>query len=93
MGIATEILAAGFRGLLRELAINPRDLRIQAVLDGETHLLVRLDASTLKELMRRVARKRSLQLKFGNLIYEVEIGSSYTPPFPKAPKQRGGKHG
>jgi len=91
MGIAKELIAAAARGLLRELSVNPRDLRIQCELDGQTHVLAKLDARSLQDLLAQSAHQRKLQLKLGNLVYEIALPSAgkRSRTVGRAPKQRG----
>lgn len=90
-----ELLAAAIRGLARELAINPRNLRVLALLDDEEHLLLRLDAHTLKDLLSRAARKRILRFKLGNVMYDVDLGATTGDrtrrTLGSAPRQRGSR--
>lgn len=86
-----ELIAAALRGLLRELAINPRNLRIIAVMDDEESTLARLDATSMGELLNKPARKRILRVKLGNISYDIDLGSNTARGRRaiRAPKQRG----
>ena len=89
-----ELLAAAIRGLARELAINPRNLRVMVLLDEEEHLLLRLDAQALRDLLRRAARRRVLRFKLGNVMYDVDLGAASGPErrsIGSAPRQRGSR--
>lgn len=87
-----QLITLALKGLARELAINPRNIRIQAVLDEEEHLLAKIDATTLQDLLRRAARKRVLRIRMGNVAYDIDLGSATGPDRERlgsAPRQRG----
>lgn len=90
-----ELIAAALRGLIKELAINPRNLRIVALLDHEEHLLARIDTTTMRDLLNRPAQHRVLRVKLGNIAYDIDLGGNTNQRprrharFGQAPKQRG----
>lgn len=71
-----EILTMALRGIARDLAINPRNLRVSAILDDEEALLARVDAKSMGDLLRKPARKRVLRFRLGNVAYDVDLGAT-----------------
>ena len=88
-----QLLTLALKGLARELAINPRNIRLVALLDDEEHLLMKLDATTLRDLLRRAARKRVLRVWMGKVAYDIDLGGASGPERSRerigAPRQRG----
>lgn len=93
MGLGEGIIASAVRGVLRELAINPRDVRLICVLDDGEHLLARMDGLTLHQLLARASKKRVLRLKLGNVLYDFSLGPKGESRGKRrvvgAPRQRG----
>lgn len=89
-----ELLTAAVKGLANQLAINPRNLRLLVLLDGEEHTAARIDAHTISDLLRSPARKRILRVKLGNLAYDIDLGSNAgrADRAPKRVRQRGYEH-
>lgn len=91
-----EILTAAVKGLAQQLAINPRNLRVLVLLDGEENTLARVDATTVRDLLRQQASQRVLRIKLGNIAYDIDLGAtgrSRAHSAPKRVKQRGYRHG
>lgn len=87
-----EILTAAIAGIAKQLAINPRNLRVLVLLDGDENTLARIDATTIRDLLRRRAARRVLRVKLGNIAYDIDLGStagSQSHSEPKRVKQRG----
>ena len=82
-----EILTAAVKGLAQQLAINPRNLRVLVVLDDEENTLARIDATSVRDLLRRRAGKRVLRLKLGNVAYDIDLGSTATSRAHSAPRR------
>lgn len=70
-----EILTMAIRGAIKGLAINPRDIRIDAVIDESSTTLAKIDAQTIGELLNVAAEKRALRLKVGAISYDIDLGS------------------
>jgi len=90
-----QLVTMALRGLVRELAINPRNIRLVALLDDEEHLLAKLDATTLQDLLRRAARKRVLRIWLGKVAYDIDLGPAVGAGrrrMGQAPRQRGYDH-
>lgn len=86
------LFEATIRGLARELAMNPRNLRIEAIIDGEENLLARIDAAVMKDVLNR-AGSRVLRIRLGNVAYDIDLGTRQRPrsSVTSGPKQRGFK--
>lgn len=86
------LFEATIKGLARELAMNPRNLRLEAIIDGEENLLARIDASVMRDILNR-AGSRILRVRLGNVAYDIDLGTRDRPRGGKisSPKQRGVK--
>lgn len=90
-----EILAGAIKGMARQLAINPRNLRVLVLLDEEENTLARIDATTFRDLLRQQAHRRVLRIKLGNVAYDIDLGSTMGSDkhgVPKRVRQRGYDH-
>lgn len=92
MSLFKDILFSAIQGVAKELAINPRDIRFLAVIDEEEHLLARIDAHTVRDLLNRAAQMRVLRVQVGKIAYNIDLGSRRVSRGTiSAPKQRGYK--
>lgn len=90
-----ELLTMGLRGMVRELEINPRDIRIDMLLDSEQATLARIDAKAVRDLLRRAAHRRTLRVSVGKLAYDIDLGRREESPSRSASsvRQRGDRKG
>ena len=65
-------IAGAIRGAMTTLHMNPRNLRLYFIAGAEKHLIARIDAKEVKELLEyRGARK--LRITMGDVSYEVSL--------------------
>jgi len=67
------MLEAAIRGAMEKLHMNPRNLRLYFVVDGEKHILARVDAKQVRELLSSRGRNRSIRFTMGDVSYEVSL--------------------
>jgi len=91
MNLFGTMFAPLIRRLVEQLEINPRDLRVEAVIDEEVHTIASVDARQVSDLLWRRAGKRCLRFRFGRISYEVDLGPRVRGRSRSlsAPRQRG----
>ena len=89
--LVSGAFSGALKGIMRELSINPRDIRLVCELDDIEHLLARVDAASIRDLLSRPAKKRKFVIRVGSVRYEVDLPARGGPAVGAAPKQRGSR--
>lgn len=67
------MLEAAIRGAMEKLHMNPRNLRLYFIVDDEEHIIARIDARQVHNLLSRRGRDRKIRFTMGDVSYEVNL--------------------
>ncbi len=68
------MIAAAISGIMQQLHMNPRNVRLYFINDEGEHIIARIDAKEVQRLMTRSRKRRALRIQMGDVAYEIELG-------------------